>query len=297
MLQMEPRSSVLTRVHPRSSVPSEMITHSGIREPPHLPVELIDEIIDCLASDKSSLALLGRVSRSCATRTRPHLFHDITLRVSRLQRFESLLPNVARHIRRLEIIGEGRSKLHVLHGVNKVFDLLGQSGADPRVLHLVNLRFVKHGDKGTCSWVPVTRFKHIEELTLKGCKFQTFGDFDDFLYSFPRLSRVSLEELNAPSGAMVHPRPDRSGMSLQFLSTKNIGWFAGCLNESLLATSSASRINILENESDGSPSDREFLSGLLEASGTSLRSLTIGMYLTHPAQAQGKWNGCQPPFS
>ena len=265
------------------------MSHSVSDEPPRIPPELVDEIIDCSASDKSMLATWARVSHSCATRTRPYLFHDVTLRISRLLRFEKILPTIARHIYRLEIIVDGRAKVHVLHGVNRALDLLVDSGTDPHILCLVNVRFVRHGDIGICSWVPVTRFKHLEELVLMGCKFETFGDFDALLHSFPLLSHIALEDLNAHSRASALPLGfERNHMNLHHFSVKNICWFAGPLNESLLATVSTSQLRILQCESDGSPSDRDLLGSQLRASSASLQSLKIGLYLTHPAQAEGK---------
>jgi hypothetical protein len=265
------------------------MSHSVSDEPPRIPSELIDEIIDHSASDKPMLATWARVSHACATRTRPYLFRNVTLRISRLLRFEKVIPTIARHIYRLEIIVDGRAKLHVLHGVNRALDLLVDSGTDPRILHLVNVRFVKHGDIGICSWVPVTRFKHLEELVLKGCKFETFGEFDALLHSFPLLSHIALEDLNAHS--RVSPLPlgfERHHVNLHHLSVKNISWFARPLNESLLATASTSELSILECESDGSPSDRDLLRSQLRASSASLQSLRIGLYLTHSEQAEGK---------
>ena len=267
----------------------EDMSHSVNDKPPRIPPELIDEIIDHSASDKPMLATWACVSRSCATRTRPYLFRNVTLRISRLLRFEKILPTITRHIYRLEIIIDGRAKLHVLHGVNRALDLLVDSGTDPRILHLVNVRFVKHGDIGICSWVPVTRFKHLEELVLKGCKFETFGEFDALLHSFPLLSHIALEDLNAHSRVSALPLEfERHHMNLHHLSVKNISWFARPLNESLLATASTSELSILECESDGSPSDRDLLGSQLRASSVSLQSLRIGLYLTHPEQAEGK---------
>jgi hypothetical protein len=265
------------------------MSHSIGDEQPRIPPELIDEIIDNSASDKHMLATWARVSHSCATRTRPHLFRDVTLRISRLSRFEKMLPTIARHIYRLEIISDGRSKLHILHGVNRALNLLVDSGTDPRILSLANVRFVKHGDIGICSWIPVTRFKHLEQLTLKGCKFETFGEFDALLHSFPLLSHIALEDLNAHSPVSALPLGfERHHKNVRHLSVKNISWFARPLNESLLATASTSQLSILECESDGSPSDRDLLGSLLIAAGASLQSLRIGLYLTHPAQAEGK---------
>jgi hypothetical protein len=229
-------------------------------KPPRIPPELIDEIIDHSASDKPMLATWACVSHSCATRTRPYLFRDVTLRISRLLRFEKILPTIARHIYRLEIIVDGRAKLHVLHGVNRVLDLLVDSGADPHILYLVNVRFVKHGDIGICSWVPVTCFKYLEELILKGCKFETFGEFDALLNSFPLLSHIALEDLNAHSRVSALPLGfERHHTNLHHLSVKNISWFARPLSESLLATASTSQLTILEFESGGRPSDYDLL--------------------------------------
>jgi hypothetical protein len=150
------------------------------------------------------------------------------------------------------------------------------------------MRFVKHGDIETCSWVPVTRFKHLAEHVFKGCKFETIGEFDALLHSFPPLSHVALEDLNAHSPVSALPLGfEKHHTNLHHLSVKNISWLARPLQESLLATASTSQLRILECESDGSPSDRDRLGSQFRASSASLQSLRMGLYLTHPAQAEG----------
>ena len=142
---------------------------------------------------------------------------------------KKIIPTIARHI--YEIIVDSHTKLHVLHRVNRALDLLVDSGTDPRILHIMNMRFVKHGDIGICSWVPMAHFKHLEELVLKGCKFETFREFDALLYLFPLLFHIALEDLNAHS--RVSPLPlefKRHHMNLHHLSVKNITWFAQPLN-------------------------------------------------------------------
>ena len=55
-----------------------------------------------------------------------------------------------------------------------------------------------------CSWVPMTCFKHLEELVLKGWKFETFKEYDA-LFWFPLQSHITLKDLNAHSPVSALP--------------------------------------------------------------------------------------------
>jgi hypothetical protein len=200
--------------------------HSVSDKPPCIPPELIDEIINYSVSDKPMLATWAHVLHMC--------HKDMSLSLSQRDiahlvavAFKKIIPTITCHIYHLEIIVDGRAKLHVLHRVNRALDLLVDSGTDPRILHLMNMRFVKHGNIRICSWVPMAHFKHLEELVLKGCKFEIFREFDALLYLFPLLFHIALEDLNAHSH--VSPLPlefKRHHINLHHLSVKNITWFA-----------------------------------------------------------------------
>ncbi|KAJ7916168.1 hypothetical protein B0H13DRAFT_374895 [Mycena leptocephala] len=87
------------------------------REPPRLPQELIDLILDLNASDKRSLKACSRVARSFRHTSQKHIFSDIRLmpasrywiksRYLTLQGFSQILsnsPHLALNVRSLTVI-------------------------------------------------------------------------------------------------------------------------------------------------------------------------------------------------
>jgi hypothetical protein len=154
-----------------------------------LPPELLDIIIGFLYDDIPTLASCALVCKDWLPSSRSHLFHTLILNSWNSEKFLPLLksplhgPAIAPHVRELWIIEDYGYHAWFNEGLPVMCMGVLRSVTS---LHVDQLHWEKLGGESRAA---LMSFLHsVEELTLMGCKFQTFDQFTEVV-SEPRSLR------------------------------------------------------------------------------------------------------------
>ncbi|KAJ7613755.1 hypothetical protein DFH06DRAFT_1484577 [Mycena polygramma] len=161
---------------------------------PGLPPEVVDVIIDHLASDMEALRNCTFVARSWLPRSRHHLFHHLVIPLSRLRRF----------LRRCEAVGPA------------VVSLTFQASAGP--WNHVAAKLCEKALSGT-----FMSYTSLTSLSIDGLHFSVFSNLAQLLAAFPRLETISLFDLTWDQDDSTQT-PEHPGLfsSLQNISLSGI---------------------------------------------------------------------------
>ncbi|KIY70794.1 hypothetical protein CYLTODRAFT_487809 [Cylindrobasidium torrendii FP15055 ss-10] len=151
---------------------------SGHSRVPTLPQELLDLIIDHLASttDKKTLMACALTNKAFLDRARTHLFGDVVLTPQSAAKFTTASHPPFSHVRHLRLIGLGQTALK--------WEQLDFSATHIRQLSLIN---VDAGLLLQMKWTPT-----IESLYLNFIRVESLDKFYQLMRNFPQLRHLTL---------------------------------------------------------------------------------------------------------
>jgi hypothetical protein len=245
-----------------------------------IPLEIVEQILEDIALEYSTLKACALVDRSWTARCHQYLFKHLVIRSTEDSRrfFDSLntLPHRASLIREAQLLDGPRRQrpqawFYGVHGVDRLLPMIMET------VQILKLRFLDFSQIR-----PGLRFSSLEKLTLSRCSFSPYHTFITLVCAIPSLKHLYL---NGPRGA--HPTnevldpevPQMRLHTLEFGELHHSQFTYMVASGTIAQRISTETVNTLIVHAT-SMSDHIFFEGIVLVIGAHLRHLQVHLDLT-----------------
>lgn len=160
-----------------------------------LPAELIDQVIDHLHDDVSSLRACSLTCRAWVPSARFHLFHDVVLTPERAVNFMALLetrPHISHFVRSLFIKGNPFQLYRKSYHFDAVIPAISSKLTRLKALRI---ECVTLAQQGIVMSALIQNLSTLRSLSISSVTFNRFRDFAAFIIAHPLLERLELGQI------------------------------------------------------------------------------------------------------